>query len=458
MNRRSAIKSIGTLGLGVSIAPSLGKNLIESEYSFPVPSNHIEIDKPVTAIVIGAGNRGNTYAGYSKKYGTELKIVGVAEPIELRKERFSEKYEIPKNQQFATWEDVFKVKKFADVCIITTPDHLHHGPAMAAMQMGYHLLLEKPIAQSWEECRDILKQSKKTNNIVAVCHVLRYTPYFRKMKDVVQSGVLGDLVSIQHLEPVEHIHMSHSFVRGNWRKTSESNPIILAKSCHDMDILRWVIDKNAKEVHSFGSLKLFKKENAPEGSTLRCTDGCKVEATCPYSALRIYHRKRIWLHHFDLPTEGDKGDAIMQNLIEGPYGRCVYQCDNDVNDHQVTNFLFDEEITAAFSLEALTSYWGRRTRIMGTMGDLVGDETDLIVNNFRTDETTKWNIKDNATISSGHGGGDYGLVSDFVQAVFQKNPAVLTSTIDASMESHLMAFKAEESRKNHTVSKIDINL
>jgi predicted dehydrogenase len=410
----------------------------------------------MTAIVAGAGNRGNTYARYSEKFPDELKILGVAEPVELRNDRFSAKYGIEDKYRFTTWEHIFNVPKFADAVFITTPDHLHHGPAMAALEMGYHLLLEKPIAQSWRECSEILDAAHRNDRIVAVCHVLRYAPYFRKMKEVADSGALGRIVSVQHFEPVEHIHMSHSFVRGNWRRSDESNFMLLAKSCHDMDILRWVIGKPCTKAASFGSLSWFRSENAPAGSTARCTDGCAVEKECPYSALKIYYRDRIWLGYFDLPLEGDKGPAIMENLEKGPYGRCVYRCDNDVVDHQVVMLGFEDDITANFSMEAFTSYWGRRTRIMGSMGDIVGDEEDLYVSNFKTGETARWNTRENSDISSGHGGGDFGLVHDLIQAVSQNDPGLLTSTIDASMESHLMAFRAEESRHNGGILKVSL--
>jgi predicted dehydrogenase len=260
------------------------------------------------------------------------------------------------------------------------------------------------------------------------------------------SDQLGEIVSIQHFEPVEHIHMSHSFVRGNWRNSKESNFMLLSKSCHDLDILRWTIGKPCRRVSSFGSLKHFRKERAPAGSTMRCTDGCAVESKCPYSALKIYYRNRTWLHHFDLPAEGDQGPLIMKYLKEGPYGRCVYHCDNDVVDHQVVAMEFEDQITAAFSMEAFTSYAGRRTRVMGTMGDAVGDMNLLTVNDFRSEKEVTWDASKALEVQSGHGGGDYGLAHDFVQAVSQQDPALLTSTIEASMESHLIGFRAEESR------------
>jgi predicted dehydrogenase len=322
---------------------------------------------------------------------------------------------------------------------------------MAGLKAGYDLLLEKVIAQSWEECNDILKLAEEKNSIVAVCHVLRYNAYFKHLRELVTNGAIGEVVSVQHLEPIEHIHMSHSFVRGNWGNEKKSNPIILSKSCHDTDILRWIIDKPCKRVSSFGSLKLFRKEMAPSGSTMRCTDGCRVEKDCPYSALQLYFRERSRLGHLNLEKIND--DTIMRELKNGPYGRCVYHCDNDVVDHQITNFEFDGGITASFSMEAFTHYAGRRTRIFGTEGDIVGDEKTITLTNFKTGKQTVWDAR-KKTKGSGHGGGDHGLVHDFVRAVSFKDPGILSSTIQVSMASHLMGFKAEDSRHNGTVENV----
>lgn len=447
ISRRDLLKKGTLLALG---APLLNARLMSSSetqsVALPQDFDSWKPDRPLTAVVLGAGNRGNTYSAYSLKFPDELKIVGVAEPIEFRRKRFSDKYKIPEKFQWVTWEHALQIPKFADALIITTPDHLHYGPAMGGLKLGYDMVLEKPISQSWKQCSDIMKLTLKTGRIVAICHVLRYTPYFRKLREIMRSGEIGEIVSIQHLEPVEHIHMSHSFVRGNWRNTKESNPMILAKSCHDLDILRWMIGKPCTKVSSFGALNFFNKAHAPEGSTLRCTDGCKVEATCPFSALKIYYRNRTWLSHMDLPAEGDQGPAILKHLKEGPYGRCVFHSDNDVVDHQITNLEFEGKITAAFSMEALTSYAGRRTRVMGTKGDVVGDENVLTVFDFSTRKETSWDARTALTVQSGHGGGDYGLLHDFIRAVSTKDAKVLTSTIQESMESHLMAFKAEESR------------
>ncbi|MEW6509891.1 MAG: Gfo/Idh/MocA family oxidoreductase [Bacteroidota bacterium] len=455
-SRREILKALGVSSAGIAFGRSALANLVHEPVVFPEPPALKPAEGPITAIVAGAGNRGNVYSSYALQFPTDLKIVGVAEPIPFRNDRFAKKYAIPTEHRFTTWEHIFNVPKFADAVIITTPDALHYGPAIAALNMGYDLVLEKPIAQTWQQCSEIMNLAKAKNRIVVICHVLRYAPFFRKIKEVIDSGTLGRMVSIQLMEPVEHVHMSHSFVRGNWRNTKESNPMLLAKSCHDLDLLLWYTDKHCTKISSFGSLTWFKPENAPKGSTARCTDGCAVESTCPYSALKIYYRNRTWLHHMDLPEEGDKGPAILEHLKTGPYGRCVYRCDNDVVDHQVVMMQFEDNITANFNMEAHTSYAGRRIRIMFTNGDIVGDEENLTFSDFTTGETVKWNVKESAQITSGHGGGDFGLVRNWLQAVNRRDPSILPTTIERSMESHLMAFRAEEARGTGTLKDVGL--
>lgn len=449
-SRRDAIRALG-LSFGTAL-PFSSWATDENKHPILLPEEKLHLDKPVTAITCGAGNRGNVYGDYSLAYSDLLDIVGVAEPIPLRNERYAKKHNIKDENRFVTWEDVFKRPKFADAIIITTPDNLHYGPCMKALAMGYDVLLEKPISPSEKECRDILALAKKTGRIVAVCHVLRYAPYFVKLKQIMQSGVLGDIISIQHMEPIEHIHMSHSYVRGNWHNSAATTPIILAKSCHDLDIMRWMLEKPCTNIQAFGNLKWFTSKNAPEGSTARCTDGCKVENKCPYSALEIYYRKRQRNYVFDLPEDKDKQAAyVLEQLKTTNYGRCVYRMDNDQPDHYTTNILFEGGVTAAFSMEAFTSYEGRRTRIMGSLGDVVGDMSSFVMTDFLTGEKTEWKQD-----TDGHGGGDWRLAANFVKAVAQQNPALLTSTIDASIESHVMGFMAEESRKNKQVMEVKL--
>ena len=459
LSRRKILKIFG-ITIGGTFFPFSLWARNENGEPIILPDNplHKPLEKPVAAITLGAGSRGNVYGNYAVEYPNQLDIVGVAEPIAIRNERYTKKHNIPESNRFKTWEDVFKRPKFADAIIISTPDDLHYGPCMAALKMGYDVLLEKPISPSEQECRDILALTKKTGRIVAVCHVLRYAPYFVKLRELIQTGTIGEVVSMQHFEPIEHIHMSHSYVRGNWHDSKKTTPIILAKSCHDLDIIKWMLGKQSQKIQAFGNLKWFRKENAPAGTTPRCTDGCAVEGTCPYSALKIYYRNRQRTYVFDLPEEKEKqGDAILYYLKTTNYGRCVYKMENDQCDHYVTNILFEDGVTASFSMEAFTPWGGRRTRIMGSMGFIEGDMNKFTIYDFRTGTSKVFESKaldvENYK-NEGHGGGDWRLVADWVQAVSRKDASLLTSTIDASIESHVMCFDAEKSRKENKIVEI----
>lgn len=413
-------------------------------------SRHIKMNQPVTAILIGAGHRGSIYADYAVQNPDELKIVAIAEPDRGRRRKAKLNHGLSIDQCFEDWKAVFTKEKFADAVIISTPDNLHTQPCLAALAMGYDILLEKPIAPTEQECRLILKKAKESGRIVAVCHVLRYAPYFRQLKEVLDAGLIGKVISIQHMEPIEQVHMSHSYVRGKWKNSTLATPIVLAKSCHDTDIIRWLVDSQAHDVHCFGNLSWFTNANAPEGSTERCTDGCAVEGSCPYSALQIYLRDKKRLYVFDLPADKSKWDKlILENLKTTDYGRCVYRMDNDQPDHLTVNMLFENGVTAAFSMEAHVSYQGRITRIMGSKGDIVGDMETFVMTDFKTRKKVSWKM-----VTDEHGGGDHSLVRDWVQAIAQQDATLLSSTIDVSIESHLMAFAAERSRLNRTIEEV----
>lgn len=421
--------------------------LQEDLYANP---QHRPLERPVSVVIIGAGHRGTVYANFAARYPAEMQVVAVADPNAHRRARFARLHRIAPGNCFDDWRAVFQRERLSDAVIIATPDDLRSGPCLAALEMGYDVLLEKPIAPTEEECRAILAKSQSTGRIVGVCHVLRYTPYFRELKAILDKGLIGEVVSLQHLEPIEHVHMSHSYVRGHWRNSVKTTPIILAKSCHDTDIIRWLVGEQADNVHCFGNLKWFTNANAPPGSTERCTGGCAVEHDCPYSALQIYLRDRKRLYVFDLPDDSTQWDAvILQSLKTTDYGRCVYRMDNDQPDHLTVNILFRNGVTAAFSMEAFVSYEGRRTRVMGSLGDVTGDMESFTVTTFKTGERRSWSMKSDA-----HGGGDHPMVRDWVQAVGQQRPELLSSSIEVSVESHLMAFAAERSRLQRTIEAV----
>ncbi len=447
--KKSSIIALGTAFTNHSMAKALN--------SFAINKSELGVANkpkaPITAIVLGAGGRGNVYSKYGLKFPDELKVVGVAEPVEFRRKRFSEEYQIPEKNQWVTWEHVFENKKLADVLIITTPDRLHHGCAMAGLNGGYDILLEKAIGMNWEEVNDILQLSKKKDSIVGICHVLRYSSYFRQLKDVVDSGVLGELLSIEHTEKLSMDHYMHSFIRGYYRNSKEAAPMLLAKSCHDLDILRWIIGKPCKYVSSFGSQTVFIKENAPEGSTMRCTD-CPIEAECHMSALKRYTREKDGLHH--LVIEDYEDATILRALKEGPFGKCAWRCDNDTIDHQVVNMEFEDQITASFTL-GFSPVYGRTTIVNGSLGCIIGKLYEgFEVHDIRTGEATVYNSQIPQHLMSGHGGGDFGLMYDFVRAVRSQDPTMLSSSLEESVESHLIGYKAEESR--HKIKTMEVNM
>lgn len=457
MKRRDFLKSAGALAAGAVLPfPAWGYDAtapVDDVINLDALDASDDLDahlaKPVTAVIIGAGNRGGVYARYADRYPGSLSIVGVSDINDFRREKMGDKFNVPADKRFGDWSEVFEQPRMADAIILTTPDKLHYEPCMKALAMGYDVLLEKPVAQTEKECIDILRQTRKYGRIVAVCHVLRYAPYYAEIKRLVASGAIGDVVSVQHFEGVEVEHMCHSFVRGNWRNSIESNPMIVSKSCHDLDILRWIVDRPCEKATAFGGLRLFRSENAPAGSALRCLD-CKIVDQCAFSAQRIYLEKRKWATVFDFTSEDEavRTREMTEKLRTNPYGRCVYHCDNDQPDHYVMNMEFEGGVTAAFSMEGLTSYGIRFTRIMGTRGDIVGDMSTFTLTEFLSGKKSRWE----GDAGGGHGGGDLRLARDFVQAVATRDESKVTSSIEASIESHVMGFRAEEARKSNTIA------
>lgn len=466
MDRLEFLKRLGVLTVGASLMGSGVSAMAAEAEEIPeiaagnkiktkMPEMDAGLSKPVTVMIIGAGGRGRTYARYAEKFPQSMKVVGVADLNPNRRKAMAKKHNIPAENQFGHFNDALSKAKLADAVVIATPDNLHYEPCMKALELGYDVLLEKPVAPTERECRAILKQAHKYNRIVAVCHVLRYAPYFVALKQVLDSGAIGDIVNIQHFEPIRYAHMAHSYVRGNWPLSTKTTPIILAKSCHDLDILRWLIDKPCETIAAEGSLHLFRPENAPKGAPERCTDGCPHEAECPYSAIDIYERRKQHLGAFDLPRKDPA--LIREKLKTTNYGRCVFRCENDQCDHYVAIMKFQDGVTASFSMDAFTPWGGRRTRIMGTKGFIEGDMTTFTFYDFRTSHKSVWDQKVSEIPEykgSGHGGGDHLLVRDFLRAVSAQDEKLLSSTIDVSIESHVMGFMAEKSRKSNKKVKI----
>lgn len=409
--------------------------------------------KKLTAIVIGAGDRGtNAYAPYALSNPNKLEIVAIAEPLDHRRKAFMDKFSLKECQCYKSYQDILKEDKIADIAIIATQDRMHFDPTIKALNKGYNVLLEKPMSPNPKECIEMAEVAEKNNKVLSICHVLRYTSFFQKIKEILDEGRIGNIVSVQHNENVGYYHQAHSFVRGNWRNSDETAPMILAKSCHDMDILLYLIGKKCLNVSSFGSLIHFKEENAPKGAPKRCLDGCPNENTCAFYAPKFYLTDNI-----NWPTSTISSDLSFEGrlkaLQEGPYGRCVYHCDNNVVDHQVVNLEFEGGITASFTMCAFTHDIGRSLKIMGTKGELraVMGKREIEVHNFVDNSIERISLPSS---QSGHGGGDFGLIGDFVDLVSGKSNDSLSSA-KVSVESHLMSLAAEKSRLEHKVISID---
>ena len=401
----------------------------------------------ITAVLIGAGQRGaRVYAEYARLHPNEMKVVAVAEPDEERRNLFAKEHQLQEEAVFSHWEELLAKGKIADCCMICTQDRFHTEPVKKALELGYHVMCEKPMSPDPKECIEMGQYAKKYHRTLTICHVLRYSPFFTKVKEILDSGAIGDMVSIQHIECVGFWHQAHSFVRGNWRNSNETSPMILQKSCHDMDILSWLVGKPCLEVSSFGSLKHFKKENAPEGAGTYCLKDCKAEASCPYSANKIYLKdEEGYSETFRkvVALSGEKAD-VRKALMDGPYGRCVYHCDNNVVDHQVVNLLFADGITVSFTMCAFTYEESRVINIMGTRGQITGDMVNnkIEVRDFLTGNHTACRLK---TGSSGHSGSDEKFMQGFIRTV-ETDGQYSVSSAEVSVNSHLIALAAEESR------------
>ncbi|MHA1909274.1 MAG: Gfo/Idh/MocA family protein [Candidatus Thorarchaeota archaeon] len=412
---------------------------------------------PIDIIIVGAGDRGNVYAEFAIAHPERARIVGIAEPREYYRDKMAQDHTIAPENVFNDWKEIVVRERFADAAIVTTPDALHVEPAIALAKKGYHILLEKPMAPDEEGCRKITKAVLDNDVILSVGHVLRYTMYTKKLKELLDSGVIGDIVSLQRLEPVGYWHQAHSFVRGNWRREEESTFMLLAKSCHDIDWISYIMGKKCKTISSFGSLVHFRSENKPKDAGTRCVQ-CDYELECPYSSLKIYLGfldKGItgWPVNVITPDVTEAG--IKQALMDGPYGRCVYDCDNDVVDHQVVNMEFEGNLTAAFTMTAFTKARARETRIFGSRGEIYGDGSTIHVYDFLTEQTQEYDTTADTTVLTDHGGGDYWLMHAFVSAVANKNPNLILSGPTETLESHLMTFAAERSRREKRTISLD---
>lgn len=409
---------------------------------------------------IGCGGRTQTYMSIAATLPDKYENVAVADPVSVRREAMRE---LSGNADLALFHDdaeILSAPKLADIMIIGTQDDYHVEPCLRAMEAGYDILLEKPIAPTLAEVQALADTATRLGRRVLVCHVLRYTPFYKKIKEIIESGALGEIVSVSAREGVGAWHQAHSYVRGHWAVTEACSPMIIAKSCHDLDILYWLIGRPCKSVSSYGGLKHFTESNKPEGSPLRCTDGCPLGLDCMYNALHYMDRNRLLL-----PLVMDGGatasaDEIETWLKQSPWGRCVYSCDNTAVDHQVVAMEFEGGVTATFTMTAFDE--GRSIEIFGTKARLMGGaaykETcgdDIVVMDHADDRQVRHQIEFDDQGYAGHDGGDAGLMQALHEEMKRCDPEQMLSSIHTSVMSHAMGFAAEKARRTGTIVQLD---
>ncbi|HEY43460.1 MAG TPA: Gfo/Idh/MocA family oxidoreductase [Anaerolineae bacterium] len=447
---------------------------------------------PIDAVLIGAGQRGaNDYGPYALRYPDRLRFVAVAEPIQERRTRFAHLHKIPLEEQYESWEDLLSTPQKARGALICTQDQMHVGPSVTALQRGYDVLLEKPIATTPEDCVQVIDTAAETGRQLHIGHVLRFTRHFQKLHQVLRSGILGEVINVDHRENVSFWHMVHSYVRGAWANQADSSPMILAKCCHDFDLLLWILDRKCKHLSSIGQLVHFRPENAPSGAPARCLDGCPISDTCPYFAPFVYlDLLPLWRDVADTSTGLVKfaaktqlrapglvravskvvpflrqmsdyrgwprsvlaleptSDAILEALQNGPYGRCVYFCGNDVVDHQVVLMQFEGGMSVSLTMHGHSHLEGRSTRIEGTRASLnafVGFRGSWIeLNEHRSDRSFRYDTT--GEVRGAHGGGDVELMTAFVKSLQDGSSQHSLTIARQALQSHLLAFAAEEAR------------
>jgi len=421
---------------------------------------------PLTIAIVGAGHRSIEYAAYALECPEKMNVVAVAEPNPQRREAFSKLHGIGPEMQFEDYDTLVAQPQVADAVINGTMDHLHYDSAIKLLRVGYDMLLEKPIAPTEKEVRELVTESQKLGRMVMVCHVLRYAPFYSSIKKVIDDGRIGEIVNIHSSESVSYHHMAVGYIRGKWNRREASTPILLAKCCHDLDLITWFMSGTAPtRVASFGSLFQFKSERAPEGSALRCLDGCKIEKRCPYSALLNFHAGR-WQEDYIWETENDGIGMSEEKKLESlkttnRQGRCVWHCDNNVVDHQNVIVEFANGATASHDLICGVARPTRKIHIFGTNGEIEGDMENGIfmvrtpsLNPQKEYEEEKIDVNIKGDTAAGHGGGDQRLAADFAATLLGESHSKGLTHIKDSLAGHLITFAAIEAMDKKSVIEI----
>ncbi len=416
----------------------------------------------LTTVLVGLGHRARTYGSYTFASPEELEIVGLADPDPGRLERTASVFDVPPERRFRSAEELAAQPRFADAAINGTMDRQHVPTTLPLLDAGYHVLLEKPIAPGQDELLSLLLATRKSGRTLMICHVLRYAPFYAAIRQRVLDGEIGQIISINTSERVSYHHMAAAYVRGKWRQRAE-NPMLLAKCCHDLDLLCWFKSgTRPQRVASHGSLTYFRPDKAPPGAGMRCLVDCPIEPTCPYSARKHYIEQGLWgfyawdaLEHLENPTLEDRLESLR---TDNPVGRCVWRCDNDVVDHQAVIVEFADGCVATHTLVGGTARPCRTVHLVGTLGEIEGvmeegaftiRKPDARAGHEYSEETVDMRVS-----GSMHGGGDLRLVGDFLRVLRGEPPSISTTTIEDSIYGHLIAYAADRAMLEHCVVDI----
>ena len=418
-------------------------------------------EKLTTAVIVGAGHRGLCYANYALKHPEEFKIVGVADPNEFRRNQAARIHDIPPENCFATAEELAARPRIADAVINGTMDREHVPTSLPLLKAGYHILLEKPIAPTEGAVRELQQVARETGRTVMICHVLRYAPFYRIIKERVLAGEIGRLMSIVTEENVSYHHMAVGFVRGKWNR-EEVGTMLMTKCCHDLDLITWMMSGTPpKSVSSVGGLMYFRPENAPAGSGSRCLLDCAIEETCPYSAKKNYVEQGRWgFYAWECIEDSDMSvETKLKSLREdNPLGRCVWHCDNDVVDHQAVNIEFSDGTTAVHNMVGGVSKPCRTIHLLGTEGEIYGsvDDGAFVIRHPDARQGHEYSEEriDLSVSGDGHGGGDLRLAEDFVRTIRGESPSISCTSLEDSIYGHLIGFGADRSRREGRVIEI----
>ena len=412
--------------------------------------------KPLTVLIVGAGKRVLTYTNYAKKHPDRLKVTAIVEPRADRRNALGDEIGVPADRRFASVAELAGKPKLADAVINSSVDAAHHSTAIPLLEARYDMLLEKPIALSEADVRDLIETGKRNKRVIIIAHNMRYSPFYRKALELLRSGAIGQLRTIQAAEHVSYHHMVTTFIRHPRYAGVTPTPMLVQKCCHDMDMIAFLANEPARRVASFATPSRFIPANAPAGSTKRCLDGCAVESTCPFSAGRLYVRNNYWRGYpFPASQFGDKpSKAVREKSMKADnlWGRCAWQVpEHTAIDHQNVLIEFASGMTATFDMFCATPRGFRTLRLIGSEGEISGESEEGILylrrlsptkGSFFTEKVFKM-----ADLEGSHGGTDQLLIEDFIGILRNESGTMGVTRIEDSLPGHQIVFAAVQAMK-----------